>query len=444
MVTYLLIIRHDNTAMKALFFLRHYNDIDHIVPVITKWVDVGHSCDVVLIGARKFRHDFRVNYIAGLEKVQVVHVRELFSPWLYIRWRLQMLLLTGNLRRSFLGPAVRRLAEIYDAKRRAPLWRNTAELLLKNSFKDGERGVLAFDWIERNSVIAVEWVETVVFMARAQGLGTVSLPHGDSPHANQLIRRGEWRLGPDATFSTARIFDRLVVPNELCAQRFRPFLAEEAIAILGSPRFSEEWLPKLTALMPPSPLTGSKNRLKIAMFLRKANFTTFWEEVSEVVHLIAAFQEVELVIKPHTRSGWKQSLTRSKSLQKLSNVSIASDTVHSVHLMNWADVCIDLATSVVFEAVRLKRPVLAADYLHAGRSAIAVYMPETELRCRDDVYEKICSFLEKGCENFYVAAHRQRFLNEMLDVGGSEVLSRYIALLEAIGEEQTERLLQNK
>jgi len=36
--------------VKALFFLRHYNDIDHITPVISKWIDRGHVCDIVLIG----------------------------------------------------------------------------------------------------------------------------------------------------------------------------------------------------------------------------------------------------------------------------------------------------------------------------------------------------------------------------------------------------------
>lgn len=433
---------HDNTAMKALFFLRHYNDIDHITPVITAWVEAGHTCDVVLIGAGKFRHDFRVSYLASLEGVRVAHIRELLGGWLYGTWRLQMLLLTGNLRRSFIGPLVSRLAEIHSAERRKPLWQKVARILLARSFKDGEQGVLAFDWIERNSVIATEWVETIVSMARDRGVGTVSLPHGDSPHANQLIRRGEWRLGPDMTFSTARIFDRVVVPNELCAQRFRPFMPGSAIAVLGSARFSRKWLDRLAELMPSSPLIRPEGQLRIVIFLRKANFTTFWEEVSEVIHLIAAFRDVEIIIKPHTRSGWKQSLTRSKSLKKLANVKVADDSVHSTYLMNWADICIDLATSVVFEAIRCGKPVLAADYLHAGRSAAAVYMPETELRCRDDVYQKISDVLTKGRDGFYVEAHRQRFISEMLDVGGQDVLSRYVMLLEAIGQGPAESLLR--
>ena len=98
--------------MKALFFLRHYNDIDHITPVIAQWVAAGHHCDVVLIGGFRFRHDYRVNYLASLQGVRVAHMRELFPAWLYLAWRLQMLLLTGNLRKLFVGPIIAYLAKI--------------------------------------------------------------------------------------------------------------------------------------------------------------------------------------------------------------------------------------------------------------------------------------------------------------------------------------------
>lgn len=124
-------------------------------------------------------------------------------------------------------------------------------------------------------------------------------------------------------------------------------------------------------------------------------------------------------------------------MRRLKNVTVVNDETHSVHLLAWADVIIDLATSVAYEAIRVGKPVLAADYLHAGRSAAALYMPETELRCRDDVHEIICSFIKTGCQDFYVEAHRQQFLREMLDVGGEEVLSRYVALLESTGHSQT-------
>lgn len=428
--------------MKALVFLRHYNDIDHITPVMSKWLEAGHRCDVVLIGNPKFRNDYRVEFLGTLQGARVAHIRDLLPSLEFFGWQLQTLLLANRLRRSIVGPLVNALARAYSADWRQLLWRSIACRLLERSFTAADRGVVVFDWITRDSPVSVEWVEVVVSLARSKGLGTVSLPHGDSPHATQLIRHREWSLKPDSLYSAARVFDKLVVPNELCAERFRPFLDDQSIAVLGSPRYCDEWLMKLAELSPAPPeilsRKGAKGTeeptetegLKVLIFLRKSNFTTFWEEVEEIVGMIAAFPNVELVIKPHTRGGWRQPLTRNAALRGFSNVSVAPDHIHSIHLMNWAHVIIDLATSVVFEAVKGKKPVLAADYLHAGRSTLAHFMPETELKCRDDVYRRIDGFLSKGCDSFYIEEHRQRFINEMLHVGGSDVLPRYVALLE--------------
>ena len=123
-------------------------------------------------------------------------------------------------------------------------------------------------------------------------------------------------------------------------------------------------------------------------------------------------------------------MTKEAALLKLSNVSIANNNTHSAHLLNWSDVIIDIATSVAFEAVKLNKPVLAADYLHAGRSTVANFMPETELKCRDDVYIKIQDFIANGCESFYIEEHRLRFLKEIIEVNGPVVLSQYVTLLE--------------
>ena len=68
--------------MKALFFLRHYNDIDHITPVIYKWIDSGHSCDVVMIGSSQFQNDYRIEFLRKLKGVRVAHIRELLPPLL--------------------------------------------------------------------------------------------------------------------------------------------------------------------------------------------------------------------------------------------------------------------------------------------------------------------------------------------------------------------------
>ncbi len=182
--------------------------------------------------------------------------------------------------------------------------------------------------------------------------------------------------------------------------------------------------------MPPSPLTRSDSRLKVVMFFRKSNFSTFWEEVGEVVRIVAGFPGRGADNQAaHPRRMAAIPDQGHVSLRRLPNVSVAGD-IHSIYLMNWADVIIDLATSVVFEAVKGRSQYWRPTTFMPGVPHWLNTMPEAELRCRDDVYRQIERFLTHGCDSFYIEEHRQRFVREMIDVGDPDVLSRYVALLE--------------
>jgi len=409
----------------------HYNDIDHITPVVHKWIERGHTCDVVLMGEAYFREDFRIVYLDGLDGVRVARIDEILSRRQFFRMRIQKLLLDRNLRGALPAVVLRMIERLLGAEKRATFWEKIARRILERSFAGNETGVVAFDWISSNSVFPIEFVRMVVVTAQKMGLKAVSLPHGDSPHANKLVRVEELKLVPHTKFAAASMFDQIVVPNELCATRFRPFVDDSSVAVLGSPRYCDEWLVKLDTLLPASPLQDEPGKLKIVLFLRKRDFSIFWDEVDRVIHLLASFPDVQLIVKAHTRGGWKQPLSRNRALRKLENVRFVASEVHSAHLLSWADVIIDIATSVAFEAVKMKKPVLAADYLHAGISTLGEYIPECVLHCRDDVYAKVDEFLQNGCDSFYVEEHRRRFLAEIVDVPDSMVLPRYVDLLES-------------
>jgi len=417
--------------VQALFFLRHYNDIDHITPVIYKWAKQGHTCDIVLIGEGHFRNDYRIGYLSSLAPVRLAHIDEILSRKQALQMRVQKMMLYRYFRAGAPGFVTHALDMAFSPRKRAAFWQLIARILLQRSFASGEPGVVAFDWISSNSVLPVEFVQSVVYAARELGLATVSLPHGDSPHANVLIRTNELRIEPQQKFAAAGIFDRVVVPNELCASRYRPFLSNSKIAVLGSARYCDEWLAKLEHLLPPSPLKADPEKLKLVMFLRRREFSIFWDEVHRVIQLLAAFPRVDLIVKAHTRGGWSNPLSRSIALNRLENVRFLASDIHSAHLLAWADAVIDIATSVSFESVKTNQPVLAADYLHAGISTVGTYMPECVLNCRDDVYTKVERLLKEGCENFYADDHRRKFLNEIIDVPDANVLPRYVKLLES-------------
>ena len=79
-----------------------------------------------------------------------------------------------------------------------------------------------------------------------------------------------------------KIFDAVVVPNELCAKRYRPFMDDSALRVLGSPRYNSAWLAILNDLLPAYEF-GAHDGLNIVLFLRSPQYPIFWQEVERTI-----------------------------------------------------------------------------------------------------------------------------------------------------------------
>ena len=182
----------------------------------------------------------------------------------------------------------------------------------------------------------------------------------------------------------------------------------------------------------------SDNKLKIVFFLRNTGYPIFWEEVMRTIKLIMQFKGVYLIVKHHPRNTNAKKLTKKlidnypkvkKDIDK--NLKFIYHGVNSGSLLKWADLIIDLGTSVTWDAVKQDKPVLMLEYLYANYSTIAYYMKTTEIRCRDELYD----ILEKSIENknlkFYNENERRKFIKEVIDVPDKHVLERYCKFLKS-------------
>lgn len=414
---------------KALFFLRNYNDIDHIVPVIYKWLSLETiPIDVVITSNPVFLKDFRIQFLQQFGTFQVRFIDDFLTESERARKKAsQMANILAKLDRlGLVGRMTRRLP--------APPAYDTAFIdgMLDTVFQETDRGIVVFDWVFH------DLTQRIIESARARGYASISLPHGDMPHRNLMVSTTflnyEQAL---AGHNRAGMFDYIVVPNQLCARRPGAFLPPNRVKILGSPRYNDEWLSIFSTLVPdfdPGPSCAAGD-LRMVMFLRNINYPIFWEEVSRTLDLILQFPRVFLVVKGHTRLAkvTHRMLREEYEMGTHGNPKLhfVTDDIHSGSLLKWADLVLDLGTSVTFESVKDRKPVLALDYLHAYRSTIAEYMRNCDIQCRDDLYDWIATFSEDKATPFYDEAERQRFIAEMIDVPDRSVLGRYVGFLKS-------------
>jgi hypothetical protein len=185
--------------------------------------------------------------------------------------------------------------------------------------------------------------------------------------------------------------------------------------------------------MTPAYEFGAHDSLNLVLFLRSQQYPIFWQEVIRTIQMLTQRPGIKLVVKHHTRPCGDDPLRAfydELEDRPIPNLRFAFDEVHSGSLLKWCDVVMDVATSVSFEAVKLNKPVLAMEYLHAGYSTIARYIPNSEMRCRDDVLNILEQFGKRGTDGFYRQRDRVHFMSEMIDVPDGDVLPRYVDFLE--------------
>lgn len=421
---------------KALFFLRHYNDIDHITPVIYKW---AHLTDiparVVIRTDRAYLEDYRIRFLQQQPNVSISWIGEFLTEQeldaLHLasappkRGRRELWQRVARALRRLIAPPPASLEDAYSAQ--------LGERILNCEFADTEEGIVVFDWISLAET-QLRFAQLMIEAAHRRGLVTISLPHGDSPYANRMFKVEDLNY-KDWEHYGNNPFDHVVVPNPLTATRYLPCRPADRVHVLGSPRYNREWLDILDPLIPDFTTPKGEGKLKVVLFLRNPRFTIYWEELVRAMKLITQFPEVHLVVKHHTRGDAAKTDLVLESIdfdpRCTPNLEVVYEDVHSPSLIRWADVVLDLGTSVVNEAIVRGKPVLALEYLHANISTTAHYLPATAMYCRDHLYDAIATLIKDPSTRLYSEEERWHFIHEMVEYPDEHVLERYVRFLQS-------------
>jgi hypothetical protein len=302
-----------------------------------------------------------------------------------------------------------------------------------------------FDKNFRNtSLICFDWndsyfTKAVVNFARAINIPTVALPHGDEPYWNTIQKDNEinYKSTLDDNLQE-EMFDYVAVPNKLCSRRYS-FMPEK-VKTLGSPRYCSEWLPIHDTIKPKlrlgmSPVfvqSNTKFPLKIVLFTRNKHWPINWPELKNIINLVAQFKPI-LIIKGHPRGAIQEQLSFDNP-----HIIIDYDNIsNSSTLIDWADIVLDVGTSVTWEAIQKQKPLLMLDYICGNQTTVSQYIPGLSITCRDDLFEHMRKFTKNHQRNIYKEHQRQKFIREMIEKD-DQTLNNYCNFLEGLIDDKSE------
>jgi hypothetical protein len=415
-----------------LFCVRHFNDVDHITPVVWRMKQDNYPVTVYCINPRyDIENDYRLKFLkkqgvtvesiydAFAQKMNGLHktMHYLFM-WFYARankfssHRHEKPLLLFSLSELVVQTIGRVL---YELTRMSFYRKSWAQHFLKESGAQ----LLCFDHIFPSRYV----VSVLLEAAKEKSIPTLALPHGVYLYTNESYKAG---TSSRQRFHKFNRFDYVIVQNHLRKDVLvRSGIAREKIVVLGSARFCGEWIAQNRKILPRMIESNSQSKkLKVVFMVSKPHCRIDIERMLNTFDLLSNFGEIEVMVKPHTRTGTNSRLFANLTLANASHIL-------TPELCEWADVVLVIGSSVITETLMQKKPVLYLKYLHANTMLFEECGACWTINSEAELKEALQSFENKRMEVPYGDENVNRFLSEVVYGGRNkrDVLKDYVEFI---------------
>jgi hypothetical protein len=416
-----------------LFCVRHFNDIDHITPIVWKMKQEYYPVAVYCINPKyDIYADYRLNFL----KEQGVVVDSIYNAF--------------DQKSNAFHHAMHYLFRWFSADRKksdsqeqekksslSSLSQITARIIGRILYELTRMGYYQSDWahyvLERSDAQALCFdhimpsryvVNVLLRAAKEKSIPTLALPHGIYLYTNKFNKA---RFSPGQRFYKFNRFDYVIVQNHLRKDVLvSSGIAREKIIVLGSARFCGEWIAQNKKILPRkiSSTGRDADRLRVVFMPSKPRCKIDVKRMHNTIDLLASLSGIEAVVKPHTRIGREAHLFGDMQLPNVSHVLTSE-------LCDWADVVLIIGSSVITEALMQGKPVLYLKYLHANTMLFEECGACWTIRNEAELEQALESLRKKGMEVPYGDENVHRFLSEVVYGGQNnrDVLEDYVQFI---------------
>ena len=412
-----------------VFFVRAFNDIDHMTPVVWKMSTDNYPVTVYCINPEyDIKSDYRLNFLKE-SGVRVEFIYNDFDKELGLWFRMtrflflrsfaleRQLSFTDRSRSSvptrMLGQLFQELgSRLYDLAKKKFYDMNWARTVIELSCAR----VLCFDWVRPRQYI----IDVLLRAAQEMSVPTLALPHGVFVYTNDFNKIGSSK---ERTFEKYNSYDYIILQNERCREVIAATgVDREKIVVLGSARYCEEWIAQNKKILPRMIKSNGRNadKLRVVFMTTKTRYGIHTERMLKSFDILSNLTDIEVMIKPHTRTGTEVYLYNNLPLP------IAWD-VSSVELCEWADVVLVIGSSIIVEVLTQDKPTLYLKYLHDNTTLYEEYGACWTIHDETELQDALLSLQAGKADAPYGDENVNRFLSEIIYGGqhGGEVLTGY-------------------
>lgn len=417
----------------VLFIFREFNDIDHMIPIIYKSLQLNKYNVIVSCINPNFNimKDFRLNYIKNKFGIDIKYIHQLHVPSI-MHW--VFLILVFKLTRiKFLNSFP--LLSLISAKLKQIAFNSSIRKRLYNQ-----------TWVERLCVshnvdaILVDFgsIEKFIYQEIKSAADLLSLPMIGVPHGYDTTANDFWTNSEQVTQDSNRMekswgwVDNLIVASAGVKTKYANLgLKENKIKVIGSARFCKEWSPIYFSMLGDNPLMHNKtNHLKIVFFDHSTMYRSNPDAIFDTLLEIDNLPFVDLVIKPHTRMNLSDY--RFYDIGTISNE-------HSTHLIASSDVVINYMSSIVIDAYYFNKIFIYPDYFNQNIMRWELYNACWTVKSKSEMISALTNIYNKASATPYGTNEINHFLTQEIHGGteNADVLSNYVEHISNVAMGQT-------
>jgi len=350
-----------------IFFIRAYNDIDHMMPLICRFGGSKEYCPILFCTNPKFRFWENKN-IEFLKKEYNIRIQSLYElPYCPKAWKFlfEQNVNTSICMKRFGIPFVFRQI---NAKMLS-LLNKSAEKWLCQFFKEFSPRGLIFDQVS----IGLYINRPLVSKAREAGIPTFSLPHGMNLCSNFDVL---WKT--DRHSRTEEIFefdfDYVISQGRLSRSHLENNgVPPERITDLGSMRFDRNWMKFYKERIKEPAINSGQHidALRVVLYLSNLHYKIKKDLLLETIELLAVDPQIHLIVKPHTRDRLSlsgMSVSFMKHLKDRYNIEVGEGR-SSILLSEWADAALVIGSSIGLQVLFDKKALIYPNYLDTNKMA---------------------------------------------------------------------------
>ena len=411
------------TGRKVIVFLvRHFNDIDHIVPIVYRMIKDG-AAEAKLLCMDPYldiRNDVRIRFLQEHFGCRATYIYQAHAPTMrhrlfgflvcqvpYWRWprglRWVSRIARRVARKTYGSGWTKRL---YD-KRWAIGWLQSSEV---------DRLVIDFGH-KRKFVYAA-----IADASDELGIGKIGVPQGiefsmDRDWTNKRVAT----QNPNVLQDNWGWVGEFVVAGEPVKALYAQLgIPSERIAVLGSARYCEEWVDVYHRMLGAGPLQSDQGKLKVVYMDHAAEYRVDTEAVVASLEAISRLDFVDLIVRAHTRF--------RLSDERIADFCHVVRDIHSVHLIQWADVVMTFTSSIIIDAMNLNRVFVYPTYFHETRMLWEEYGACWAVSDEIELVEALRCLHKGDCEAPYSEEHVITFLTDVVYAGvtAADVLGNYV------------------